>query len=274
METLRIYLKEIKKVPLLTAQEEYELAKRIKAGDIKARMKMIEANLRLVINIAKKYSHYNVQMMDLVEEGNLGLMRAVGKYNPRRGYRFSTYAAWWIRQYITRALANQGKTIRVPVYMLELIAKWKRATEKLSQRFGRRPKIKEVAKEMGLPIKKVREISTVVTRTTSLEAPIGEEKEGQFGDLIEDTLGPTTSDEIADLLQEESVHELLKTMNPREREILNLRFGLKDGKSRTLSETAKHFNVTRERIRQIENAALKKLRQHLKVRGREEVRDY
>jgi RNA polymerase primary sigma factor len=202
-------------------------------------------------------------MMDLIEEGNLGLIKAVKKYNPNKGYRFSTYAAWWIKQYITRAIANQGKTIRIPVYMTEIINRWKRVTEQLTQKYGRRPKTKEVAKKMKVSIKKVREISEVATKISSLDAPIGDDGTGQFMDLIEDETSISPLDNITDALRRERVDKLLERMNEREKRILDLRFGLTDGTMHTLGETAKSFGITRERVRQIESAALDKLRVYI-----------
>lgn len=263
MDSIKLYLKAIKDIPLLTSEEEKFLARKIKRNDAKARRKMIQSNLRLVINIAKRYSKLGVPMMDLIEEGNLGLIKAVKKYNPNKGYRFSTYAAWWIKQYITRAIANQGKTIRIPVYMTEIINRWKRITEMLTQKYGRKPKSKEVAKKMRLSIRRVREISEIATKISSLDAPIGEDGTGQFMDLIEDESSLSPMDNITDTLRRERVDKLLDRMNEREKKILDLRFGLSDGTTHTLGETAKYFAITRERVRQIESAALEKLRIHI-----------
>jgi len=274
MEAIKVYLKDIKKIALLTAEEEIELAERIKRGDVEARMKMIKANLRLVVNIAKKYSHFGVPLTDLIEEGNMGLMKAVSMYNPDQRFRFSTYAAYWIRQYITRALANQAKTVRVPVYMVEAIAKWKRAVEHLTQKLGRRPRLKEVAKDMKTSIKKIKQIRSMVTRTTSLEAPIGKDGTGQFADLIPDESSASATNEVAQLMRQERVEELLETMNPREKEVLSLRYGLKDKTTHTLNEIAQQFGITRERVRQIENTAMSKLRAHIKTKEKEEFGEY
>lgn len=263
MDAIKLYLRAIKDIPLLTAEEEISLAHKIKKGDAKARKKMIQSNLRLVINIAKRYSKLGVPMMDLIEEGNLGLMKGVKKYNPYKGYRFSTYAAWWIKQYITRAIANQGKTIRIPVYMTEIINRWKRVTEQLTQKYGRKPKSKEVAKRMKLSMRRVREISEVATKISSLDAPIGDDGTGQFMDLIQDETSASPMDNVTDVLRRERVGKLLDRMNDREKRILDLRFGLSDGTTHTLGETAKYFNITRERVRQIESAALEKLRVHI-----------
>lgn len=221
---------------------------------------MIRSNLRLVINIAKRYSYLGVPIMDLIEEGNLGLMKAVEKFNHKRGYRFSTYAAWWIKQHITRAIANQGKTIRVPIYMLELLMKFKKITERYTDKLNRKPKINEVAKKMHLPVKKVQELSQIVAKISSLNAPVGQEGSVEFMELIEDEKTGTAWDELSDYLQHERIGELLEKMTPREKRILILRFGLKDGVPRTLNETAKSFRITRERVRQIEAVAMKKLR--------------
>jgi len=260
MEAIKLYLREIKNTKLLTPEEEISLAKRIKKGDKKARQKMIRANLRLVINIAKRYSYLGVPIMDLIEEGNLGLMKAVEKFNPHKGYRFSTYAAWWIKQYITRAIANQGKTIRVPIYMLELLMKFKKVSDAFSNKLNRRPKVAEIAKKMQLPIKKVQELSQIVAKISSLNAPVGDEGSAEFMELIEDEKIETAWDELTGYLMEEKIKELLLKMTPREKKILTLRFGLKDGVTHTLNDTAKHFGITRERVRQIETAAMHKLR--------------
>ncbi|MBI3011254.1 MAG: sigma-70 family RNA polymerase sigma factor [Candidatus Omnitrophica bacterium] len=262
MEPIRSYLKDIKSIPLLTAKQEIELAKRIKQGDPKAKRQMTLANLRLVINIAKRYYHLGVPLLDLIEEGNLGLMKAVTKYNPKKGYRFSTYGAWWIRQYITRAIANQGKTVRIPVYMTELLSKFKRITEELSQKVGRRPTATELAKRMRLPIERIERMQELVAsaQTTSLETPVGDEGETEMIDLLQDETIPSPDEDITRFLQHERIEALLKKMNERQRRILTLRYGLEDGVSRTLGETAKHFGITRERVRQIEVVAIRKLR--------------
>ncbi|PIU42009.1 MAG: RNA polymerase sigma factor RpoD [Candidatus Omnitrophica bacterium CG07_land_8_20_14_0_80_42_15] len=260
MDPIKLYLKEIKDIPLLTAEEEIDLAKKIKKGSWAARQKMIRSNLRLVINIAKRYSYLGIPLMDLIEEGNLGLMKAVEKYNPKKGYRFSTYAAWWIKQYITRAIANQGKTIRIPVYMVELLIRFKKTQELLSQKLKRTPSIKEVAKKMKKPVEKVKYLKDMVTKVSSLHAPIGEDGNGEFMDLIEDESLATSANELAVFLLKEKIKSLLEKMTSRERKILVLRYGLKDGVTRTLDETAKKFGITRERVRQIESAAMRKLR--------------
>lgn len=260
MDPIKLYLKDIKNIPLLTSDEEKKLARQIKKGDKNARKKMIQANLRLVINIAKRYSYFGVSMLDLIEEGNLGLMKAVMKFNPHRGYRFSTYASWWIKQYITRAIANQGKTIRIPVYLAEIITRWRKITERLTHKLKRTPRASEIAKAMKMSVYKIKEISEIAAKASSLDAPIGEGGEAQFIDLIEDENSESPANELTRLFQQERIHDLLNMMNEREKQILILRFGLKDGTAYTLGETAKQFNITRERVRQIENAAMRKLR--------------
>ncbi len=263
MDPIRLYLKDIKDIPLLTPEDELKISKRARRGNAEARKMMIRSNLRLVVNIAKKYSFLGVPITDLIEEGNIGLMHSVKKFEPSKGYRFSTYAAWWIRQYITRAIANQSKTIRVPVYLTETITKWKRVTEKLTQKFGRTPSVQEIAKSMRITVKKARRLSEVVTRTTSLHKPIGEDSSGEFMDLLEDESVTSPFEELSRLLRQEKIKELLEKMSERERHILVLRYGLEDGTFRTLEETAKNFNISRERVRQIENNALKKLKVYL-----------
>ncbi len=263
MDAIRLYLKDIKKLPLLTAEEEIRLAERIKKGDRAARHKMIQSNLRLVINIAKKYSHFGVSMLDLIEEGNLGLMKAVEKFNPKKGYRFSTYAAWWIRQYISRAIANQGKTVRMPVYIIELLMRFKKVTEHLTNYFKRKPKLDEIAKKMRLPIKRVKQLNKMVSGISSLNAPIGEEGSTEFMDLIEDVNIVSAVDELSNFLTQERIKGLLEKMTKREQKILSLRFGLKDGVPHTLRDTAKYFGITRERVRQIESATMKKMREYM-----------
>ena len=265
MDPIRAYLKDIKPIALLTAKQEIQLAERIKRGDTKAKRQMILANLRLVINIAKRYSHLGVPLLDLIEEGNLGLMKAVTKYNPHKGFRFSTYAAWWIRQYITRAIANQGKTVRIPVYMTEVLSKFKRVTEELTQKFGRKPSANEIGRRMRLPIERIHRLQELVTtsQTTSLETPVGEEGETEMIDLLQDEVTPSPQDAITRFLQHERIDALLKRMSERERRVLTLRYGLEDGIGRTLGETAKFFGITRERVRQIEVVALRKLRTYV-----------
>jgi len=262
MDPIRSYLKDIKPIPLLTARQEVELATKIRKGDAKAKRQMITSNLRLVINIAKRYAHLGVPLLDLIEEGNLGLMKAVTKYNPKKGYRFSTYGAWWIRQYITRAIANQGKTVRIPVYMTELLSKFKRITEELSQTLGRKPTAMELARRMRLPVERIERMQELVTssQTTSLETPVGEEGETEMIDLLEDETMPSPQEDISRFLQHERIDALLRKLNERERRVIVLRYGLNDGVTRTLGETAKFFGITRERVRQIEVVAIRKLR--------------
>jgi RNA polymerase primary sigma factor len=273
MDIIRLYLKDIKDIPLLTAEREQELAKKIKKGNKEARAEMIRSNLRLVINIAKRYKYFGVSISDLIEEGNLGLMKAVSKFDPKKGYRFSTYASWWIKQYITRAIANQGKTVRIPVYMAEIITRWRKVTEQLAHKLGRSANIKEVAKKMKMSTSKVQQINEIASKASSLDAPIGEDGSGQFMDLIEDERMISPTDELAKVLRKERVDALLNLISDREREILNLRFGLKDGTSHTLGETAKRFGITRERVRQIENAAMKKLKLYLAAQEGLDIED-
>ncbi|MBI5123982.1 MAG: sigma-70 family RNA polymerase sigma factor [Candidatus Omnitrophica bacterium] len=261
MDPIRLYLKDIKNLPLLTPEEEISLANRIKKGDKLARQKMIQSNLRLVINIAKRYSGLGVFMLDLIEEGNLGLMKAVEKFNPRKGYRFSTYAAWWIRQYISRAIANQGKTVRIPVYITEMMARYKKVTEHLTSAMKRKPRLGEIAKRMRLPVKRVKLLNKMMSGTSSLNAPIGEEGSTEFMSLIEDESIVSAVDGLSNFLMQERIKGLLDKMSKRERKILSLRFGLKDGVPHTLRDTAKNFGITRERVRQIEGAAMKKIRE-------------
>lgn len=267
MDNIRLYLKDIKNLPLLQQKEELELAKRIKKGDKRAKQKMIQSNLRLVINIAKKYSYLGVHMLDLIEEGNLGLMKAVEKYNYKRGYRFSTYAAWWIKQYITRAIANQGKTVRIPVYVIELLMRFKKITGQLSHRLKRKPRLNEISKRMKMPLRRVKQLNRMANTVSSLNAPVDESGSTEFMDLIEDEKVAQEVSELSNFLLHERVKDLLHRMTPRERKILSLRFGLKDGVRHTLRETAAHFGITRERVRQIESIAMRKLRELMKEEG-------
>jgi len=261
MEALKTYLKEVRLIPLLTARQEIGLNKRIRKGDEIARKDMIRANLRLVINIAKRYMRLGTPFLDLIEEGNLGLIKAVEKFDHRKGFRFSTYAAWWIKQGITRSISEQGKMIRVPVYMNDLIAKWKKNKERLSQKLKRAPSSEEIAKKLKLSPEKVGQINFWMSSTTSsLEAPIGEDDENQIADLVEDKNAVAPDAGIVRLLDKERVDNLLEVMAEREREILDLRFGLTNAKPQTLAEVAKKLGVSRERIRQIEETALRKLR--------------
>ncbi|MBR5136857.1 MAG: RNA polymerase sigma factor RpoD [Clostridia bacterium] len=257
---VRMYLKEIGKVPLLTAEEEIELAQRMEAGDVEAKQKLAEANLRLVVSIAKRHVGRGMQFLDLIQEGNLGLIKAVEKFDYRRGYKFSTYATWWIRQAITRAIADQARTIRIPVHMVETINKLVRVSRQLVQELGRDPLPEEIAKEMNMPVEKIREIMKMSQDPISLETPIGEEEDSHLGDFIQDTDAPMPSDAAATMLLKEQISDVLKSLTPREEKVLRLRFGLDDGKARTLEEVGREFSVTRERIRQIEAKALRKLR--------------
>jgi len=261
MDPIRSYLKDIKNIALLTAEEEVDLAKKIKRGDKVARAKMIQSNLRLVINIAKRYSGLGVSILDLIEEGNMGLMKAVEKFNHKRGYRFSTYAAWWIRQYISRSIANQGKTVRIPVYITEMMSRFKKTTEHLTSALKRKPRLAEISKKMRLPMKRVKLLHKMMTGISSLNAPIGEEGTTEFMNLIEDESIISAVDGLSNFLMQERIKGLLEKMSKRERKILSLRFGLKDGVPHTLRDTAKHFGITRERVRQIESAAMKKIRE-------------
>jgi len=263
MDPIKAYLKEIERIPLLTAEEEIELAKLAKKGDLKAEKRMIQSNLRLVVSIAKKYGYFGVPLLDLIEEGNLGLMKAVKKFNPKKGFRFSTYAAWWIKQYVLRAVANQGKTVRIPVYMMEMTSRWKKTVEKLSQKLGRKPTTAEIAKAMKISVRKVRELDTAMMHSISLETPVGENESGTVMDLIEDPEAVSPTEELSNYLRQEKVRDLLKKMNKREEEILGMRFGLKGDECHTLEEVADKFKITRERVRQIEEAALRKLRKNM-----------
>ncbi|MCM8795496.1 MAG: RNA polymerase sigma factor RpoD/SigA [Candidatus Omnitrophica bacterium] len=270
MEALKRYLKEIHKIPLLTPEEEIELSRRIQKGDEQARKKMIQANLRLVINIAKRYSHLGIPLLDLIEEGNLGLMKAVDKFNPKKGFRFSTYAAWWIKQGITRSLAEQAKLIRMPVYINELIAKWKKTKEKLTQQLKHLPTDEEIAKKMHLSKDKKEQISFWLSATTSsLEAPIDDESESQVKDLLKNETAVSPDETIKHLLDKERVSSLLEIMSPREKRVLDMRFGLADGIPHTLAEIAKKLGVSRERVRQIEEVALKKLKKFVQEKEKE-----
>ena len=258
-DPLKLYLKDIKDIPLLKPEEELSLARRVRKGDPEARKQMIQSNLRFVISIAKKYSHLGLPMSDLIEEGNLGLMRAVSKFNPGKGFRFSTYAAWWIKQYVLRSIANQGKTIRIPVYMVDIISKYRKVSERLSQKMGRKPAASEIAHSMKMPVKKIREIEGMLLQPASLDAPLGEEGTSQFIDILESPDSPATRDELAEFLKREQVEDLLGRLTDREREVLSFRFGLQDGVTYTLGETAKRLGITRERVRQIQLSAEKKL---------------
>jgi RNA polymerase primary sigma factor len=259
-DPVRMYLREIGKVPLLSPDEEIELAKRVEAGDPIAKKKIVDANLRLVVSIAKKYIGRGMLFLDLIQEGNLGLIRAVEKFDYRKGFKFSTYATWWIRQAITRAIADQARTIRVPVHMVETINKMVRISRQLVQRLGREPTDDEIAKEMAIEEGKVEEIRRIAQLPVSLETPIGEEEDSQLGDFIEDRDLPSPEESAAGHLLREQIEEMLEALSEREKEVLHYRFGLEDGRSYTLEEVGKRFGVTRERIRQIEAKALRKLR--------------
>ncbi len=259
-DPVKMYLKDIGKVPLLSPDDEIELAKLMVDGDEEAKRRLSEANLRLVVSIAKRYVGRGMQFLDLIQEGNLGLMKAVEKFDYQKGFKFSTYATWWIRQAITRAIADQARTIRIPVHMVETINKVVRVSRLLLQEYGREPTTEEISKEMGIPEARVREILKIAQDPVSLETPIGEEEDSHLGDFIEDeqTIAPT--DEVARTMLKTQLVEVLDTLTPREEKVLMLRYGLEDGKPRTLEEVGKEFNVTRERIRQIEAKALRKLR--------------
>ena len=259
-DPVRMYLKEIGKVPLLTAEEEIELAKRMDEGDEEAKHRLSEANLRLVVSIAKRYVGRGMLFLDLIQEGNLGLIKAVDKFDYRKGYKFSTYATWWIRQAITRAIADQARTIRIPVHMVETINKLIRVSRQLLQEYGREPLPEEIAEEMGISEEKVREIIKIAQEPVSLETPIGEEEDSHLGDFLPDDEAPAPADAAAFTLLKEQLMSVLSTLTPREEMVLKLRFGLEDGRQRTLEEVGKEFKVTRERIRQIEAKALRKLR--------------
>jgi len=264
MEALKTYLKEVRTISLLKPEEEITLSKKIKKGDEQARKAMIRSNLRLVINIAKRYMYLGIPLLDLIEEGNLGLMRAVEKFDPKKGYRFSTYAAWWIKQSITRSISEQGKMIRVPVYMNELIAKWKKTKETLSQKLKRIPSDEEVAKKMKITKEKMEQISFwLSTKTSSLDAPIGDEEESQVQDLVEDQTAKQPDVEITRILDKEHIARLLDVMSEREKTVLDMRFGLVSGKPQTLAVVSKRIGVSRERVRQIEEEAIKKLRKFM-----------
>jgi RNA polymerase primary sigma factor len=259
-DPVRMYLREIGRIPLLSYDEELELAKKVLAGDEAAKQKLAESNLRLVVSIAKKYVGRGMLFLDLIQEGNIGLIKAVEKFDYTKGYKFSTYATWWIRQAITRAIADQARTIRIPVHMVETINKLIRTSRHLLQQLGREPTPEEIAAEMEIPVEKVTEIQKIAQDPVSLETPIGEEDDSHLGDFIQDDDSPAPQDAAAYTLLREQLEEVMKTLTPREAKVLKLRFGLEDGKSRTLEEVGKEFNVTRERIRQIEAKALRKLR--------------
>ena len=270
-DPVRMYLKEIGKVPLLSAEREIELAKRMEEGDEDAKKELAEANLRLVVSIAKRYVGRGMLFLDLIQEGNLGLIKAVEKFDYHKGYKFSTYATWWIRQAITRAIADQARTIRIPVHMVETINKLIRVSRQLLQELGREPLPEEIAKELDMPVERVREILKISQEPVSLETPIGEEEDSHLGDFIQDDNVPVPAEAAAQTLLKEQLDEVLNTLTEREQKVLRLRFGMNDGRARTLEEVGKEFDVTRERIRQIEAKALRKLRHPSRSR---KLRDY
>ena len=270
-DPVRMYLKEIGKVPLLSAEREIELAKRMEEGDEDAKKELAEANLRLVVSIAKRYVGRGMLFLDLIQEGNLGLIKAVEKFDYHKGYKFSTYATWWIRQAITRAIADQARTIRIPVHMVETINKLIRVSRQLLQELGREPLPEEIAKELDMPVERVREILKISQEPVSLETPIGEEEDSHLGDFIQDDNVPVPAEAAAQTLLKEQLDEVLDTLTEREQKVLRLRFGMNDGRARTLEEVGKEFDVTRERIRQIEAKALRKLRHPSRSR---KLRDY
>lgn len=270
-DPVRMYLKEIGRIPLLSSEEEIELAKRMEMGDEEAKKKLSEANLRLTVSIAKRYSGRGVQFLDLIQEGNLGLIKAVEKFDYRKGYKFSTYATWWIRQSITRAIADQARTIRIPVHMVETMNRVNRTSRRLLQEYGREPTPEEIAVTMNLPVERILEVSKISQEPVSLETPIGEEEDSHLGDFIQDEHVPVPSEEAAHTLLREQLEEVMDTLSDREQKVLALRFGLEDGKPHTLEEVGRDFQVTRERIRQIEAKALRKLRHPTRSR---KLRDF
>ena len=273
-DPVKAYLKEIGRVPLLTAEQETELARAAQAGDEDARRKLSEANLRLVVSVAKRYAGRGLPFLDLIQEGNLGLIKAVEKFDYTKGFKFSTYATWWIRQAITRAIADQARTIRIPVHMVETINKVKKVQSQLLHQNGHEPSADEIAAEIDMPVDKVREIMRVAQEPVSLETPIGEEEDSHLGDFIPDNDAPAPADAASHTMLREQLSDVLSTLTPREAKVLKLRFGLEDGRSRTLEEVGKEFNVTRERIRQIEAKALRKLRHPSRSRKLKDYLDY
>ena len=273
-DPVKVYLKEIGRVPLLTSEEEVELAIRISDGDVTAKQRLSEANLRLVVSIAKRYLGRGMQFLDLIQEGNLGLIKAVEKFDYTKGFKFSTYATWWIRQAITRAIADQARTIRIPVHMVETINKVKKVQSQLLHQNGHEPSPDEIAEEIDMPVDKVREIMRVAQEPVSLETPFGEEEDSHLGDFIPDNDAPAPADAASHTMLREQLSDVLSTLTPREAKVLKLRFGLEDGRSRTLEEVGKEFNVTRERIRQIEAKALRKLRHPSRSRKLKDYLDY
>ena len=273
-DPVKVYLKEIGRVPLLSSEEEVDLAIRISNGDVAAKQRLSEANLRLVVSIAKRYLGRGIQFLDLIQEGNLGLIKAVEKFDYTKGFKFSTYATWWIRQAITRAIADQARTIRIPVHMVETINKVKKVQSQLLHQNGHEPSPDEIAEVIDMPVDKVREIMRVAQEPVSLETPIGEEEDSHLGDFIPDNDAPAPADAASHTMLREQLADVLSTLTPREAKVLRLRFGLEDGRSRTLEEVGKEFNVTRERIRQIEAKALRKLRHPSRSRKLKDYLDY
>ncbi len=272
MENIKSYIKEVRKVALLTAKEEVALAKRVKKGDFEARDMMIRSNLRLVISIAKRYMHLGIPFMDLIEEGNVGLMKAVEKFNPSRGFRFSTYAAWWIKQSVTRSIFEQSRTIRIPVYVNELLSKYKKTNEKLMGKLKRVPSDAEVAKSMKVSLDKITKLRGCITKASSLDAPIDEDGGSEIIDLVEDKSSASPEKELNNFFDKERLNNLLEFVNEREHEVLNMRFGLIDGVSYTLADVAKKLCVSRERVRQIEENALKKLKKFMVEQDKEFIK--
>lgn len=260
MDSIRAYLKDLQSIPLLKPEEELSLAKKVRKGDEEAREIMIRSNLRIVVSIAKRYTYFGMPLMDLIEEGNMGLMRAVEKFNHRKGFRFSTYASWWIRQAIGRAISEQSRMVRLPVYITEIISKWKRANERLTQKLGRSPTEAELSKNIDVSASRMKQIGSFATTTSSLDVPLNEDGEDKVKDMLEDLNAASPEDGVSKIFDRELIASFLNGVNPRERRVLDMRFGLNGGKTHTLAEAAKKLKVSRERVRQIENAALKKLR--------------
>ena len=268
VDPIKAYLKDVRPIALLTAQEEVDLARLIKKGDGKAREKMIRANLRLVISIAKRYTNLGVPLSDLIEEGNIGLMKSVEKFDPAKGFRFSTYAAWWIKQGISRAIIDQGRMIRVPVYMNEEILKYKKIVEKLTHQWKRKPSVGEIAKKMKITVEKIRDLENAIAKMSSLDAPIGESGDGQVRDIIQDESIASPDEELEVFFNKERAMSFLEGLNERERKILDMRYGLTDGDTHTLAEIASVLGVSRERVRQLESATIKKIQQIFKHQGK------
>lgn len=266
MDPIKAYLKDVRPIPLLKPEEEISLSKLVRKGDKAAREKMIRANLRLVISIAKRYNNLGIPLSDLIEEGNIGLMRAVEKFDPKKGFRFSTYAAWWIKQGISRAIIDQGKMIRVPVYMNEEILRYKKAVEKLTHKLNHKPRVGEIAKKLRLPVDKVRDLEKAISKMSSLDAPLGEDGDGQVKDMIPDESIAAPDKQLEEIFNKERAMSFLDLLNERERSIIDLRYGLSDGERRTLAQVAKILGVSRERIRQIESVTIKKIQEILKNR--------